>query len=214
MSSTVSSLETSVTSISATVSGLTGTYLEQSASSMFQPSGNYQTAGDYAYNSSLSSYLPESASGAFAPSGDYAYNSSLSGKLDASASSQFQPSGNYQPSGDYAYNSALTAYQDRSSISAWTADMSSISSKLDETAFTSYTATAAGHTYTGVSPIVVDNDSDLISLSATAVHLDSSLRTYNSGTSAMVGLTYPTVIVGNSSQATGNNVIYIVTGSN
>ncbi len=148
MSSVVSSLETSVTSMSSVVSGLTGDYLEKSASSMFQPSG------DYAYNSSLSSYLPGSASSQFAPSGDYAYNSALSA---------------YQPSGDYAYNSAL-------------------SSKLDESAFTAYTATAAGHTYTGVDPIVVDNANDRISLSATPVQLDGTMTSYMSGGTGFIGV--------------------------
>jgi len=159
MSSVVSSLETSVTSISSVVSGLTGDYLEKSASSMFQPSG------EYAYQSSLSSYLPGSASSQFAPSGDYAYNSALSSKLDASASS------NFQPSGDYAFNSAL-------------------SSKLDESAFTAYTASAptAGHTYTGVDPIVVDNENDQISLSASSIYFDSSMRSYVSGGSGFVGV--------------------------
>ena len=133
MSSVVSSLETSVTSMSSVVSGLTGDYLEKSASSMFQPSG------DYVYNSSLSSYLPGSASSQFAPSGDYAYNSALS-------------------------------------------------SKLDESAFTAYTATAAGHTYTGVSPVVVDNTANRISLSATSVHLDSSMTAYTSGGSGFIGV--------------------------
>ena len=148
MSSVVSSLETSVTSMSSVVSGLTGDYLEKSASSMFQPSG------DYAYQSSLSSYMPGSASSQFAPSGDYAYNSALSA---------------YQPSGDYAYNSAL-------------------SSKLDESAFTAYTATAAGHTYTGVDPVVVDNENDRISLSATPVQLDGTMTSYMSGGTGFVGV--------------------------
>lgn len=133
MSSVVSSLETSVTSMSSVVSGLTGDYLEKTASSMFQPSG------DYAYTSSLSSYLPGSASSQFAPSGDYAYNSALSAKLDKSA-------------------------------------------------FTAYTATAAGHTYTGVSPVVVDNTANRISLSATSVHLDSSMTAYTSGGSGFIGV--------------------------
>lgn len=140
MSSVVSSIQNDVSSISSYVSGLTGDYLEKSASSMFAPSGDYATtayvdssvsskmdatasgylqpSGDYAYNSSLSSYLPASASGDFitstaglAPSGDYAYNSAVSGKLDASASSQFALSG------DYAYNSSLTGYIPFSSVS-------------------------------------------------------------------------------------------------
>lgn len=207
MSSVVSSLETSVTSMSSVVSGLTGDYLEKSASSMFQPSG------DYAYESALSSYIPVSASSQFASSGDYAEASALSAKLDATASSQFQPSGNYQTAGDYAYNSSLSAYQDRSSISAWTGDMSSISGKLDQSAFTSYSSTvnnnitsiennitaissvvsgkadaSAVHTYTGVSPVVVDNENDRISLSATAVHLDSSMTAYTSGGSGFIGV--------------------------
>jgi len=212
--------------VSAIASSYADDKLDKTASSTFAPSGNY------AYESSLSSYLPKSASSDFAPSGDYAYNSSLSGYLQNSASSLWYPkTGN--PSGFLTSHQSLTGYVPKSAISSqssvWntvtgkvnvsdisgrSATWNTVSAKLDQSAFTSYTSTVNIHEYTGVSPIVVDNDADLISLSATAVHLDSSLRTYNSGTSAMVGLTYPTVIVGNSSQATANNVIYIVTGSN
>lgn len=212
--------------VSAIASSYADEKLDKTASSTFAPSG------DYAYASSLSSYLPGSASSNFAPTGDYAFNSSLSGKLDNSASSTWYPkTGN--PSGFLTAHQSLTGYTPKSAISSqssvWntvtgkvnvsdisgrSATWNTVSAKLDKSAFTSYTSTVNTHEYTGVSPIVVDNDADLISLSATAVHLDSSLRTYNSGTSAMVGLTYPTVIVGNSSQATANNVIYIVTGSN
>lgn len=231
--------------VSAIASSYANDKLDKTASSTFQPSGNY------AYQSSLSSYLPKSASSNFAPAGDYAYNSSLTGYLKNSASSTWYPkTGN--PSGFLTAHQSLSGYVPKSSISAqsatwntvtakvpksdisgrsatWntvsamvpksaisaqSATWNTVSAKLDKSAFTSYTATAGGHTYTGVSPVVVNNDTDLISLSATAVHLDSSLKTYNSGTSAMVGLTYPTRIVTNSSQATANNVIYIVTGSN
>ena len=212
--------------VSAIASSYADDKLDKTASSTFAPSG------DYAYASSLSSYLPGSASSNFAPTGDYAFNSSLSGKLDNSASSTWYPkTGN--PSGFLTAHQSLTGYTPKSAISSqssvWntvtgkvnvsdisgrSATWNTVSAKLDKSAFTSYTSTVSIHEYTGVSPIVVDNEADLISLSATAVHLDSSLRTYNSGTSAMVGLTYPTVIVGNSSQATANNVIYIVTGSN
>lgn len=96
-------------------------------------------------------------------------SAAVSAKLDASASSQFAPSGNYQPSGDYALNS-------------------SVSSKLDQSAFTAYTATAAGHTYNGISPVVVDNTANTVSLSATAVHLDSSMTAYTSGGSGFIGV--------------------------
>lgn len=156
---------------SATVSAIASAYaesaasgkLDSSASAMFQPSGQYQTAGDYAYNSSVSSKLDASASSQFAPSGNYAYNSALSYYVPVSASGQFAPSG------DYAYNSALTG-------------------KLDQSAFTAYTATAQGKIYTGVDPIVVDNENDQISLSATAVHLDSSMTAYTSGGSGFIGV--------------------------
>ena len=156
---------------SATVSAIASAYaesaasgkLDNSASSMFQPSGQYQTAGDYAYNSSVSSKLDASASSQFAPSGNYADKSALSSYVPLSASGQFAPSG------DYAYNSALTG-------------------KLDQSAFTAYTATAQGKIYTGVDPIVVDNENDQISLSATAVHLDSSMTAYTSGGSGFIGV--------------------------
>lgn len=99
---------------SATVSAIASAYaesaasgkLDSSASSMFQPSGKYQTAGDYAYNSSVSSKLDASASSQFAPSGNYADKSALSSYVPVSASGQFAPSG------DYAYNSALNGKQD------------------------------------------------------------------------------------------------------
>ena len=72
---------------------------------------NAQIAGDYAFNSSLSSKLDASASSQFItstaglqPSGDYAFNSSISSKLDASASSLFQPSGNYLTSVSHSAN--------------------------------------------------------------------------------------------------------------
>lgn len=156
---------------SATVSAIASAYaesaasgkLDNSASSIFQPSGQYQTAGDYAYNSSVSSKLDASASSQFAPSGNYADKSALSSYLPVSASGQFAPSG------DYAYNSALTG-------------------KLDQSAFTAYTSTAQGKIYTGVDPIVVDNENDQISLSATAVHLDSSMTAYTSGGSGFIGV--------------------------
>lgn len=156
---------------SATVSAIASAYaesaasgkLDNSASSMFQPSGQYQTAGDYAYNSSVYSKLDASASSQFAPSGNYADKSALSSYVPVSASGQFAPSG------DYAYNSALTG-------------------KLDQSAFTAYTATAQGKIYTGVDPIVVDNENSRISLSATAMHLDSSMTAYTSGGSGFIGV--------------------------
>lgn len=194
--------------------GDTSQCLPKSASGDFYPmtgnpsgfvtGGPFQPTGNYAYESSLSAKLDASASGSFAPSGDYAYNSALSGKLDTSASSSFYPmTGN--PSGFLTAHQSLTGYVPKSSISAQSATWNSVSSKADSSAV---------HTYTGVSPVVVDNTADKISLSATKIALDNSLRYYTSGTSGFIGMTYPTQIVANSSQATGTNIIYIVTGSN
>lgn len=212
--------------VSAIASSYADEKLDKTASSTFAPSG------DYAYASSLSSYLPGSASSNFAPTGDYALNSSLSGKLDNSASSTWYPkTGN--PSGFLTAHQSLSGYTPKSAISSqsaiWntvtgkvnvsdisgrSATWNTVSAKLDKSAFTAYTATAGGHTYTGVSPIVVNNNTNLISLSATEIGLDSSLRSYTSGTSALIGMTYPIAFVSLSSQATGNGIIYIVTGSN
>lgn len=143
MSSVVSSIQNDVSGISSYVSGLTGEYLEKSASSLFAPSGNYMSASesssfypmtgnpsgfltsvdlsDYAttayVDSSVSGKMDATASGYLQPSGDYAYNSSLSSYLYASASSLFQSAGNYQTAGDYAYNSAVSSKLDASASS-------------------------------------------------------------------------------------------------
>lgn len=122
-SSFTSEVTNNISSISSTVSGLTGTYIEQSASGMFAPSG------DYAYNSSLSSKLDASSSSLFAPSGDYAYNSALSSYIPQSSSGQFAPSG------DYAYNSALSSKVDQSAFDDCCSSVNSaLSGKLDASA--------------------------------------------------------------------------------
>ena len=69
------------------VDGAVSSKLDTSA--FASASAGFAPAGEYAFNSSLSSYLPTSASGAFQPSGDYAFNSAVSSKLDASASGNF-----------------------------------------------------------------------------------------------------------------------------
>ena len=71
--------------VDSSVSGKLDTSAFASASAGFQPTG------DYAFNSSLSSYIPASASGALQPSGDYAFNSAVSSKLDASAMTSWIP---------------------------------------------------------------------------------------------------------------------------
>lgn len=115
-------------------------------------SGQFQLSGDYAYNSSLSSYIPASASGMFAPSGnyqsagDYAFNSSVSSKLDASASSSFVLNSSFS---SYSSNVGDTINNMSSSITSiennvtsiennLTSISSDVSGKVDETAMSAW----------------------------------------------------------------------------
>ena len=153
VSSIASSYAESAASSKQDISGMSA-WIPWSSSGVFQLSGAYQTAGDYAYNSSLSSKadqsafddccsavhsalddkIDKSASGMFAVSGDYAYNSSLSAYYPASASGAFAPSGNYQTAGDYAFNSAVSSKLDasasgnfvlNSAFSSWSSEVDS-----------------------------------------------------------------------------------------
>lgn len=201
--------------VSAIASAYADDKLDKTASSTFQPSGNY------AYQSSLSSKLDASASSNFAPSGDYAFNSSLSGYLQNSASSLWYPlSGN--PSGFLTAHQSLSGYVPKSSISSQSAVWNTVTGKVDKSEISGRSATwntvsakadaSSVHTYTGISPVVVNNTTDQISLSASSIHLDSSLRSYVSGTSGFIGMAYPMQFVSNSSQATGSNILYVVLG--
>ena len=220
--------------VSAIASSYANDKLDKTASSTFQPSGNY------AYQSSLSSKLDASASSNFATAGDYAYNSSLSGKLDNSASSTWYPmTGNpsgfltahqslagYVPKSAISSQSAVwntvTSKVDKSEISGRSATWNTVSAKVDQSAISAQSATwntvtakadaTAVHTYTGVSPVVVNNTTNQISLSASSIHLDTSLRSYVSGTSGFIGLAYPMQFISNSSEATGANILYVVLG--
>lgn len=130
--------------VSAIASAYADDKLDKTASSTFAPSG------DYAYESSLSSYLPGSASSNFAPSGDYAFNSSLSGKLDNSASSTWYPyTGN--PSGFLTSHQSLSAYVPKSSISSQSAVWNTVSAMVPKSSISAQssnwgkvTATAGG----------------------------------------------------------------------
>lgn len=202
------------TDVSAIASSYANDKLDKSASSTFAPTGNY------AYESSLSSKLDASASSDFAPAGDYAYNSSLSGYLQNSASSTWYPTGN--PSGFLTAHQSLAGYVPKSAISSQSAVWNTVSAKVDKSAISAQSATwntvsskadaTAVHTYTGVSPVVVNNTTNQISLSASSIHLDTSLRSYVSGTSGFIGMAYPMQFVRSSSQATGANILYIVLG--
>lgn len=121
--------------VSAIASSYANDKLDKSASSTFAPTGNY------AYASSLSSYLPGSASSNFAPSGDYAYNSSLSGKLDNSASSTWYPmTGN--PSGFLTSHQSLSGYVPKSAVSGWSAQIAELSAAIRSITANKYTLSA------------------------------------------------------------------------
>jgi hypothetical protein len=265
MSSVVSSIQNNVLSISSFVSGLTGDYLEKSASSMFAPSGNYMSASEsssfypmtgnpsgfltgvdlsnYAttayVDSSVSGKMDATASGNLQPSGDYAYNSSLSSYLYASASSNFQPSGNYQTAGDYAYNSAVSSKLDASASSRFVVD-SSMSSYVayssisgENSHITSISGSAIGGDVPPTAELVIntatmsgssDDSSNYhigvrgdvfapsSSMSSYATTADLSQKLSTAAFASYTAGVIPVVIVANSADATAANTVYVVTG--
>lgn len=139
-------VESSITSISSVVSGLTGVYLEQSASSLFQPSGEYVSATD------MSAFVPFSAidgesskvtaingsaikgheyEGVYPIGVDNAAdtisidtvgfgvdNVTITATSDENGVVIGVANNIYQPSGDYAYNSSLSSKLDTSAFSS------------------------------------------------------------------------------------------------
>lgn len=191
--------------------------LDASASGMFAPSGNYAPSGDYAYNSSLSSKLDASASSQFAPSGDYVFNSSYSSftgdvtnnississvvsgitgdwssKADTSAldnKMDKSASSQFAPSGDYAFNSALSSYVNYSAISGEGGKVTSINGS-------------------GISAQAVPT---------LPLYVASPLTAGIDEMSSQVTIGFPGVvvqIVSSEAEATGTNIVYVVTGSN
>ena len=103
------------------MSGIVSSKLDTSASAMFQPSGYYQPSGDYYSASNPSGFISNADLSSFAK------ESSLSSKLDASASSEFYSTSN--PSGFLTAHQSLSGYATEAYVD------SSVSSKLDTTAF-------------------------------------------------------------------------------
>ena len=139
--------------------------------------------------------------------------SAIGGQVDPndfipwSASGQFQPSGSYQPSGDYVYESAYSAFSSNvtnnitslsSTMSGMSADMSSYlplsGLQGDGTSITAIEGSAigstatGGKTYSGISPIIVDNTADTIGIQQLTLAVDSSMTSYYSGDSAIIGV--------------------------
>ena len=208
------------------ISSIASAYAESAASSRIpwgalEYSGQTITAisgsaiGGQGGGGDTSQCMPKSASADFYstsnPSGFLTAHQSLSGYVPNSAIS----------SQSSVWNT-VTGKVDKSEISAQSATWNTVSAKVDQSAFSAQSATwntvtakadtTAVHTYTGVSPVVVNNTTNQISLSASSIHLDTSLRSYVSGTSGFIGMAYPMQFVSNSSQATGSNILYVVLG--
>lgn len=171
-----SSMETSVSGNSAIVgvntaimsgympTGASSDFILTSQSGAFQPSGNYQPSGDYLSSTDSSNFILTSQSGAFQPSGNYASSSDITG---------------------FVYASSISAES-----AVWNS-ASAVSGKLDESAFTSYTATATGF-FTGVSTdsSLTGNGTPGSALGVNRMELifDSSMTTSVNDGSATVGV--------------------------
>lgn len=99
-----------------------------------------------------------------------------------------------------------------------------ISSKLDTTAFTTYTATAVqGFEYTGIAPIDVNNSTHQISADVWTLSAGNGLSLTEDALSKVTTISITgaaggsnginTEVVANSGMATGQNILYIVTGN-
>lgn len=166
-------------------------YQEKSGMTAYQPVGDYYSASnpsgfitgvdlsDYAKESSLSSKLDASASGQFQLSGDYVYESSyssFSGDVVNNISSmssivsgltgdylEKSASGMFAPSGDYALSSDVSGV------------INTVSSNSAEWG-------QGGADYSGISPVIVDNDERTIGVSSTPLAVDSAtMREYDQG---------------------------------
>lgn len=180
--------------VSAIASSYANDKLDKTASSTFQPTGNY------AYQSSLSSKLDASASSNFAPTGDYAYNSSLSGYLKNSASSTWYPmTGNpssfltahqslagYVPKSAISSQSAVwntvTAKVPKSDISGRSATWNTVSAKVDKSAISSWSSDFVYKSaVSGWSAQIATLSSTLSSLSATVTAMTANKYTLSAG---------------------------------
>ena len=225
------------------MSAVVSAKLDASASSNFAPSGDYYSATNpsgFITTADITGKLDSTASSLFQPSGSYADASSLSSKLDASASSMFAPSGNYQSAGDYAFNSSLSSKLDASASSEFYLtsnpsgfiDSSYLSGKLDASASGNfapsgdYAYNSAISSYVNYSAISGENGKvtsiNGSGISAQAVptlplYVASPLTAGIDEMSSQVTIGFPGVvvqIVSSEAEATGTNIVYVVTGSN
>lgn len=197
------------------VSSIASSYVESGVSSKVDQSAFDECCS--AMSAVVSAKLDASASGQFAPSGDYVFNSSYSSftgdvtnnississivsgitgdwssKADTSAlddKMDKSASSQFAPSGDYAYNSALSSYVNYSAISGENGKVTSINGS-------------------GISAQAVPT---------LPLYVASPLTAGIDEMSSQVTIGLPGVvvqIVSSEAEATGTNIVYVVTGSN
>ena len=141
---------TNTAEVTAMIDSAVSGKLDASASSSFQP------VGDYVSSSELSNYQTTAGMSAYQPSGDYATTGELAEKLDASASSSFvtstadcmplSSSSDFYPTGNpdgYLTSVDLTPYQTTAGMSAY-ATTGELAEKLDASASSSFITSTAG----------------------------------------------------------------------
>jgi hypothetical protein len=163
MSGYVSSLQNDMSSISSTVSGLTGTYVEISSISAQSSQWN-EVSG-------LSGKLDNSASSTW-----YPYTGNPSGFLTE-----------HQDLSGYVEKSSISAessnWNEVSAMMPWSALSG------DGTSITSISGSSIkGHEYTGIAPIVVDNTAETIAMNYSGLALDSSMSATASGGDIVIGV--------------------------
>lgn len=139
----------------------------------------------------------------------------------------------YQPIGDYysASNPSgfitgvdLSNYYQKNETSSKEEISAALTGKLDESAFTSYTATAVqGVEYSGIAPIDVNNNTHQISADVWTLSAGNGLSLTEDALSKVTTISITGAagrsyginaeVVANSGMATGQNILYIVTGN-
>ena len=134
-------------------------------------------------SSSLTAYQPTSAMTSYQSAGDYAFNSAVSSKVDQSAFDSCCSSVNSAIS---ALSGALSGKQDVSGMSAYalSSDVSGVISVVES----SSGSWGGGGDYTGIVPIYVDNTGRTINISSMPLGVDSSMTAYVSGDTMLFGV--------------------------
>ena len=184
----------------------------------------------------LTPYQEKTGMTAYQPVGDYYSASNPSGFITGVDLTPYQEKTGmtaYQPVGDYysASNPSgfitgvdLSNYYKKNETSSKEEISAALTGKLDESAFTSYTATAVqGIEYTGIAPIDVNNTTHQISADVWTLSAGNGLSLTEDALSKVTTISITGVagrsyginaeVVANSGMATGQNILYIVTGN-